>query len=100
MKVNCDICKKDFEVEQQIERVKDDIRRVYFICPHCNKKYIAYYLTNKIENKQAKANKLIKKMKKYYLQTEEHTKYFNQYQELTKEIKNEMQRLKEIFKES
>lgn len=29
MKVSCDVCKEEFEIKQQIEKVKNDVRRVY-----------------------------------------------------------------------
>ena len=37
MKVNCDECKKDFEMDVKEERIKNDIVKTYFICPHCKK---------------------------------------------------------------
>ncbi|XZJ40573.1 hypothetical protein ACSXCW_02705 [Clostridium perfringens] len=97
--VKCDKCKKEFEVRQEIEKVKGDIRRVYFICPSCGEKYIAYYLSNKIEHKQEKIKKLVLKLNKYFKGTEKGEKYLVEYEDLRKEIKLDMQELKERFKE-
>lgn len=100
MNVTCDECKKEFRVKQEVEKIQGDIRRVYFICSHCNKRYTAYYLNDKIENKQLKANKLIRKMEKYYLNTAEHNKYLKIYKDLAKEIKTDMQNLRKRFEKS
>ncbi len=97
MKPVCDKCKKEFEIKAQTEKVKGDIRRVYFICPHCGKKYISYYLNSKIEQKQEKINKLLVKLNKYFRGTEKGNKYLEEYEALKKEIKSDMQELKERF---
>lgn len=99
MKVVCDECKEEFEVKQEIEKVKGDIRRVCFICPNCGKKYIAYYLNSKIEQKQEKINKLIVKLNTYFRGTEKGEKYLKEYEALKKEIKSDMQRLRKRFEE-
>ncbi|MGC5814428.1 hypothetical protein [Clostridium perfringens] len=91
--------KKEFEVKQEIEKVKGDIRRVYFICPYCGEKYIAYYLSNKIEHKQEKIKKLALKLNKYFKGAEKGEKYLAEYEDLRKGIKLDMQELKERFKE-
>lgn len=100
MNVNCDYCKKDFEAKQEVENVKGDIRRIYFICPHCNKKYIAYYLSNKTEQKQEKLNKLVAKLNIYFKGTEKGDKYLVEYENLNKEIKTDMQNLRMKYEES
>lgn len=100
MKVICDKCKQEFEVKQSIEKVKGDIRRIYFICPNCDKKYIAYYLSNKIEQKQEKIRKLIVKINKHFKGTHAGEKYLAEYESLNKEIKKDMQELKNRFEES
>ena len=99
MKATCDGCKKEFEIKQEIEKVKGDIRRVYFVCPNCHKKYTAYYLSNKIEQKQEKIKKLVIKLNKYFKGTDKGEKYLAEYEVLNKEIKIDMQNLKERFKE-
>lgn len=98
MKATCDECKKEFEINQEVEKVKGDIRRVYFVCPNCGKKYIAYYISNKIEQKQEKINKLVLKLNKYFIGTEKGDKYLEAYESLKIEIKEDMQNLKERFK--
>lgn len=100
MQIICDECKKEFEIKQQIEKVKGDIRRVYFICPHCNKKYISYYVNSKIEQKQEKVRKIAKKLSKYVKGTPNGDKYWKLYEDLKKAIKKDMDLLKERFKES
>ncbi|HAT4306259.1 TPA: transglycosylase [Clostridium perfringens] len=95
----CDKCNKEFEPEQKVEKVKGDIRRVYFTCPHCGEKYTAYYLSSKIETMQKRIQKLIVKLKTYFKGTEKGDKYLAQYEELNKEIKNEMIRLRMKFED-
>lgn len=97
MQVVCDECKKEFEINQQVERVKGDIRRVYFICPHCKFKYISYYLNSKIEQKQEKIRKIANKLSKYVKGTPNGDKYWKLYEGLKKEIKKDMDILKERF---
>ena len=45
MKVNCDECKKDFEMEVKVEKINTDVERTYFVCPNCSKEYTSV-LTN------------------------------------------------------
>lgn len=97
--VKCDKCGMEFEIETKIEKVKGDIRKAYFVCPKCSKKYIAYYLSSKIEQKQEKIKKLVLKLNKYFKGTEKGEKYLAEYEALKKEIKVDMQELKERFKE-
>lgn len=63
MIVNCDECKKDFEVDTKVKKVKEDIEKTYFICPICNHEYIAYYTNSKIRKKQEEISKIARKIK-------------------------------------
>ncbi|MGG5463506.1 hypothetical protein [Clostridium sp. B9] len=99
MKVICDACKEEFEVKQQIEKVEKDIRRVYFICPSCGQKYIAYYLSNRIENMQKRTNKLLEKWKTTPGTNEKNKERYDKWLKSKEETKAEMQRLKEKYKE-
>ncbi|MCR6515306.1 hypothetical protein M4I33_10545 [Clostridium sp. LY3-2] len=97
MLAECDKCNFEFEPKQEIEKVKGDIRRVYFICPNCGKKYIAYYLSSKIEQKQDKIRKLIVKLNTYFKGTDKGKVYLKEYESLNKEIKEDMQNLRKRF---
>lgn len=97
MKVSCDSCKEDFEVKQQVEKVKGDIRRVFFKCPSCGHKYIAYYLSNRIENMQKKTNKLLNIWKSTAGTNEKNKERYDKYLKSKAETKEEMQRLKRLY---
>lgn len=44
MNITCNICGKNFELEQPdiIERRIDDLDIQYYVCPHCRKKYVVF----------------------------------------------------------
>ena len=54
----CNKCKESFERKIEVEKVKGDIERAFFICPNCKEKYIAFLTNEKIRNKQEKIKKL------------------------------------------
>ncbi|MGL4572007.1 MAG: hypothetical protein ACRCVJ_13185 [Clostridium sp.] len=97
MLAKCDKCNFEFEPKQEIEKVNGDIRRVYFICPNCGEKYIAYYLSSKVEQKQDKIRKLIVKLNTYFKGTDKGEMYLEEYDSLNKEIKEDMQNLRKRF---
>ncbi|OOM72908.1 hypothetical protein CLPUN_46110 [Clostridium puniceum] len=54
MKVLCDECKKEFELEHKTEYLGAMITETYIECPHCKEKYIVRLdnnLTRKLERK-------------------------------------------------
>ena len=59
--VTCDKCGKKFEINLKTRRLPLDVREAYFICPHCNEKYICYYTDPQIREKQKKISKLQEK---------------------------------------
>lgn len=69
MKVVCDKCKKEFEVEHKTEYLGAMITETYFKCTHCSEKYIVILdncKTRKLKRhinsiKDALQNNLIKK---------------------------------------
>ena len=60
MKVKCDECKENFMFKKRTKKIKDDIKKIYFICPSCKKEYVAYYTNNLIEERQKELSKLLK----------------------------------------
>ncbi|MGU8655191.1 hypothetical protein ACV3RG_15925 [Clostridium perfringens] len=50
--VVCNKCKESFERKIEVEKVKGDIERTFFICPNCKEKYTAFLTNEKIRNKQ------------------------------------------------
>lgn len=64
-----DGCKKEFTLEKfEVEKLDNDIEKTYFKCPHCNKKYVAFYTDKEIRRKQkfirnVKDNKKFDKLK-------------------------------------
>ncbi|ALG49386.1 hypothetical protein [Clostridium perfringens] len=99
MKVYCDKCNKEFEINLLVENVKGDVRRVYFKCPECNTKYTSYYLNNKIEQRQLKMQKLMFDSAKLYVGSEKYLKNIEKLKKLTEENRVGMKRLKEMFGE-
>jgi DNA-directed RNA polymerase subunit RPC12/RpoP len=97
MIIKCDDCHKEFEMKQESERVEKDIRRIYFVCPHCSKKYIAYYLNSKIEQKQDKIRKISSKLNSCISKLAKADNLKNEFETLKKEIKYDMQKLKEQY---
>ena len=45
--VNCNTCKKDFDMDIKVEKYKGGIEKVHFYCPHCNQEYISYFTDKK-----------------------------------------------------
>ncbi|MHB9909245.1 hypothetical protein [Clostridium botulinum] len=97
MEVYCDKCKNDFEINIKTEKIKGDIERIYFICPHCGENYTSYYLNNRIRTKQEKAREFMSKIKTSINYTER-VKYINKHKKLMNEIKNDMDELKKNLK--
>ncbi|GIN86964.1 hypothetical protein J6TS2_33500 [Heyndrickxia sporothermodurans] len=65
-KVTCDECQNDFNIYLQeyqypVTQVKGYVIETYFMCPHCNKKYIAF-----VTDKQAR--KMQKEIRSYHNQ--------------------------------
>ncbi len=60
MRVACNTgCGKEFKLASlNSRRLKDDIEQMYFTCPHCKREYIAYYLSSKVKDLQARQRKL------------------------------------------
>ncbi len=57
MLVKCDGkdgCNQEFNLEKfEVAKLDNDIEKIYFVCPHCEKKYIAFYTDKHIRKKQA-----------------------------------------------
>lgn len=97
MEVKCDSCRKDFEIVLTKEK-RNEIEKILFICPHCNKKYITHYEDQKIKALREK----IKELKS--LQEKNRGKdfnialdCFNEQQRIKREIKERMEHLQEIY---
>lgn len=56
--IGCNKCKEVFESKIEVEKVKGDIERTFFICPNCKEKYTAFLTNEKIRNKQDIIKKL------------------------------------------
>lgn len=59
MKVLCDECKKEFELEHKTKYLGAMITETYFKCPHCGEKYI-FRLDNNITRKLERKIKSLK----------------------------------------
>lgn len=55
MKTHCDAgCKKLFNAERfDTDKLHDDIERVSFTCPHCDRRYVAFYTDTNIRQLQS-----------------------------------------------
>lgn len=56
--IGCNKCKEGFERKIEVEKVKGDIERTFFICPNCKEKYTAFLTNERIRNKQDMIEKL------------------------------------------
>ncbi|MEG2460861.1 MAG: hypothetical protein RSB87_07110, partial [Clostridia bacterium] len=89
----------EFEPKQEIEKVKGDIRRFYFICPNCSKKYITYYLSSRIEKMQEKTIKLFKRWRETDGTNQKNKERYDRAVKSQQETKIEMQKLRKRFEE-
>lgn len=46
MEVDCDKCKQAFKIELQ-EKKSGKLKKLFFVCPHCKKKYPVATVPNK-----------------------------------------------------
>ncbi|MSS43784.1 hypothetical protein FYJ27_08590 [Anaerosalibacter bizertensis] len=82
--VYCDECGGRFKLRPQVEKIKDDIERVHFVCKHCKHDYTAYYTNNYIKQKQKEIREVgMRDIKKRM--------------EIEKEIKAEMNNLRRKY---
>ncbi|MBY6800133.1 transglycosylase [Clostridium botulinum] len=93
MKVYCDKCNKDFEINAKEKKYKDGIVELYFKCPHCQERYTSFFTNKSIRQKQKKVRNLY----------EQHGKEVDEYKiiellkqidDLKAEIGNDMNKLK------
>lgn len=62
MLVECNNCKRDFETNIKIEEHENNVEEVYFDCPYCNERYLAYYTNRSIRDKQKDVKEEQKKL--------------------------------------
>lgn len=93
-KAKCDYCRREFNVNVKIKKIKGDVRKVFFKCPFCGEEYTAYFTNRKIEQKQEKIKKITSKLNKTMEGTEKRKKYLVEYEKLQAEIKRDMEELK------
>lgn len=62
--VNCDTCKKDFNLDVKITKYDGGVEKIHFYCPHCNQEYISYFTDPAIRKKQARIRVLYSKLGK------------------------------------
>lgn len=85
--VNCNNCKKDFEVKVRTRQLENDAEEIFFNCPECNERYTAYYTNDKIRKLQEKI-RLVGGRRNGKTDT---------VMNWTKQIEKEFNRLKEIY---
>ncbi|MFU1798186.1 hypothetical protein ACM1RC_30320 [Paenibacillus azoreducens] len=63
MIANCDAgCNKLFDVDEfQSKRIGDGVEKVYFVCPHCQHEYVAFYTDVEIRDLQARIRRVQKR---------------------------------------
>ncbi|WP_096465101.1 hypothetical protein [Aneurinibacillus soli] len=95
--VNCDDCKQDFSLTS-IEQKKLDngVERNYFICPHCQRQYTAFYTNQKVRRNQAKITALGREVQ-HATTLNKSNRLRKQIEELSEDNKREMDRLKREF---
>lgn len=93
----CNKCKESFERKIEVEKVKGDIERTFFICPNCKEKYIAFLTNEKIRNKQEKIKKLWFKFSRNAKGIGEQTILAKKINKLNEEINKEMDYLENKY---
>ena len=81
MEIQCDSCNKTFKIKKlKTKWIDDNVQRIYFTCPCCNKEYTSFYKDKRIRKNIKEIEKLQKR-----------------YDEIVKENKEIMQQLKEKY---
>lgn len=95
-KLVCDKgCQGEFIlVEFGVGKVKDDIERVGFCCPHCDMQYTAYYTNTKIRKLQKEQQELLKQSDPRKLTERQLKGIMSRINNKKKQIKAEMDRLR------
>ncbi|OLS39128.1 hypothetical protein [Bacillus sp. MRMR6] len=96
MKVICDECKKEFEIDLQTEIAKDNIEKNFFVCPNCDKEYIAFCTNQSVRKNQASIRMLYRDLRVAKTK-KQNDKIKSKIKELEIVIKNEMDNLKGLI---
>jgi hypothetical protein len=96
LKVTCDACNKDFDIEMKCEPVGGCVEKNFFVCPHCNKEYVTYCTDQDIRKKQAELKSLFRELQTIRSE-KKYLKVVSRIDELQQTIKQEMQILKASF---
>lgn len=93
--VFCDKCKKEFVISVKTEKLEDNIERVYFTCPHCDKQYTSYYTNVLIKKKQAEMRDIQEKIRVFRgTNSNKAMNLYKQYEKLKKELAKDMEKLR------
>ena len=93
--VFCDKCKKEFVISVKTEKLEDNIERVYFTCPHCDKQYTSYYTNVLIKKKQAEMRDIQEKIRVFRgTNPNKAMNFYKQYEKLKKELAKDMEKLR------
>lgn len=79
----CDTCQYEWELEKMETAKLDDIEKVFFICPNCQKEYIAYYTDTEIRKIRARMKQASRK---------EYQRLVRMNKKLMKELREKMER--------
>lgn len=92
----CDKCKNQFIAAMEEELIKDNISKVFFTCPHCDKEYLIHYTDTLIKIKRDKINKLKERYNKAFKVDRVKAKpLYKKYEKLKREIGKDMDNLEE-----
>ncbi|OAB31765.1 hypothetical protein PMSD_18445 [Paenibacillus macquariensis subsp. defensor] len=86
---SCDAgCNQQFAVEQfDIKGMGEGVDEVYFVCPHCQHKYLVFYTDAVVRKLQAKIRRVQKKFANPHA---DHAKTARQEAEIQQQIKGRM----------
>ncbi|MCM3573292.1 hypothetical protein M3172_08800 [Mesobacillus subterraneus] len=96
VKAKCDSCNNDFEIETKTESIGDTVEKNFFICPHCDKEYVSYYLDQSIRKKQSDLKMLWRNIRSATT-PKNYNKLQKKIEELQNEIKEDLRRLRETI---
>lgn len=67
MKVTCDECHEEFEIEHKTRKI-DKFIIGYFRCPHCKREYVAYVMDKEVKKMQERRKSLLFMIQRGYKQ--------------------------------
>src|SRR5690606_9663924 len=90
----CNFCYSDFYIRKfKTRKLRDEIERTYFDCPHCGREYTAYYTNESIRTKQRRMRDMRDELSKT-TDDKRKVKLVKKMNQMIETIGNEMRKIK------